>query len=163
MDKAKEKARRKKYYWANRDKALKKATEWRRHNKERAKEISRNWRSANPEKSKIQSRKYCQRRYAVKKSSIHPELDQVIEMELFNECQVLSNEAGVVYHLDHIIPLAHGGFHHHLNLQPLPYSINQSKNDNPLWEMEGYKSWRDVPEFLWPEKLKELYKKLLTS
>ncbi len=153
---------RKRYYWENRKKALIAASTWRKDNKSRAVEISRRWRSANPNRFKLQSRRYCQKRYASKKSAIHPDINLDIEKALFEKCQELTDSTGIIHHLDHIIPLAHGGWHHHLNLQPLPYSVNQSKNDNPIWEIPGYKCWRDVPEFLWPEKLKDFYKKLLT-
>lgn len=157
-----QRARRKRYYWAHREKALQQAYAWRKNNPDRSLEISRNWRSANLDKFKRQSRKYNQRRYAIKKSRIHPDIDQYQEMLLFIECQRLTKETGVIHHLDHIIPLTKGGWHHHLNLQPLPASVNHSKRNNPLWSRDGYKSWRDVPEFLWPDGLKEIYKKHLT-
>lgn len=94
------------------------------------------------------------------KSHIHPDHDHSIELALFAECQRLGVETGVMHELDHIIPLWHGGCHHHQNLQPLPRTINKRKGANPTWTMPGYKSWRDVPEYLWPEQLKNQYNAL---
>ncbi len=61
------------------------------------------------------------------------------------------------HHVDHIIPLNAGGFHHEKNLQVIPASVNASKRDNPFWTLDGYLSWRDVPSFLWPSGLRQSY------
>lgn len=54
--------------------------------------------------------------------------------------------------VDHIIPISAGGWHHEMNLQYLPRSINRSKCDNVLYEPQKHKFWMDVPMFLLPEK-----------
>ena len=46
----------------------------------------------------------------------------------------LQNETGQVYHLDHILPLAHGGIHHPINLRILGINENSSKNAKLLPE-----------------------------
>lgn len=78
-------------------------------------------------------------------------------MEVFKAAKDLTARTGIVHEVDHIIPIHLGGFHHHLNLQALPKKVNILKKANPFWEMAGYKSWRDVPEYLWPEKLAPSY------
>jgi 5-methylcytosine-specific restriction endonuclease McrA len=100
------------------------------------------------------------RRDAIKISLLHPEHDRVVEQELFLKAQELSETSGVFHEIDHIIPLDCGGYHHHANLQVLPMSLNRQKGHDPFWQMDGYKSFRDVPEFLWPEKLKPSYQNL---
>jgi 5-methylcytosine-specific restriction endonuclease McrA len=97
------------------------------------------------------------RRRARVKNLMHPLHSKEIELEIFKQCQLLNESTGVVHEIDHIIPIKHGGFHHHLNLQILPAVINRKKADKLPWEMEGYKSWRDVPDFLWPDKLKQQF------
>ena len=46
----------------------------------------------------------------------------------------LSVETGREYHIDHIIPLAHGGIHHPMNLRILDGTENISKQDKILPE-----------------------------
>jgi hypothetical protein len=101
------------------------------------------------------------RHRARKLAQLHPELDRAKEQAIHNQCVELTHSTGILHHVDHIIPLACGGWHHHDNLQCLPANLNCQKNDNPVWEHHGYKSWRDVPTHLWPEQLDKLYCSLL--
>lgn len=101
------------------------------------------------------------REIARRKSYVHPDLDPAAEMKLYADAQARTKETGELWEIDHIIPLIVGGSHHHLNLQILPCSINRSKSADPFWERSGYKSWRDVPQYLWPDKLKPAYQALL--
>jgi hypothetical protein len=101
------------------------------------------------------------RRYAVKKARMHPDLNHTSERALFEQAARLARETGVEHHVDHIIPLKHGGWHHHDNLQVLPGPVNLEKGTNPLWYHPGYKSWRDVPEHLWPEQMRDTYQRLI--
>lgn len=100
------------------------------------------------------------RRYAIKKSRFHPELDKSKERAIFLEAARLTRETGIEHHVDHIIPLMRGGWHHHDNLQVLPIGLNLAKGTDPFWHHPGYKSWRDVPESLWPDQLRADYRAL---
>ena len=46
----------------------------------------------------------------------------------------LQRETGRVYHIDHILPLSHGGLHHPINLRILESIENLSKQDKLLPE-----------------------------
>lgn len=101
-----------------------------------------------------------QRRTAREKSLLHPAHDYAKETIICAEAVRLTNETGIRHDVDHIIPLAKGGWHHHDNLQVLPHSINKAKLANPFWEQAPYKSWRYVPEELWPDGLADEYNAL---
>ena len=137
-NKVADRARRKEYYAANRERQIAYTLQW-------AKE--------NPEK--VQANKT--RRKFRKENQLHPELNCAVETALFLRAQKLTQETGIIHHVDHIIPLELGGWHHHLNLQVLPGAVNISKHSDPFWEKPRYKSWRDVPEHLWPCNLVRAY------
>lgn len=98
------------------------------------------------------------RHVARKLARTHPEHDDAIKIQLCKDAGKLTRETGIKHHIDHIIPLSRGGWHHHLNMQVLPGTLNHQKSANPFWQMPGYKSWRDVPEHLWPVALVEKYR-----
>lgn len=125
--------------------------------KESALAANRRWVKNNPDKARARS----QRRRAIRRNQLHPCLDQVMERELFVLAQKMTRETGVPHHVDHIIPFKHGGWHHHLNLQVLPCRLNLCKKHNPFWSCSGFKSWRDVPEYLWPEQLAPAYRSII--
>lgn len=87
----------------------------------------------------------------------HPDIDLKRVVEIYRESDNLLAATGIRHEVDHIIPLAHGGWHHQDNLQIIPEKINRSKADDPFWEMDGYRSWKSVPKDLWPDKLKKDY------
>lgn len=93
---------------------------------------------------------------------LHPDHDFNVESKMHGECISRTETTGIRHNIDHIIPIALGGFHHHLNLQILPHKINASKSNNPVWKMEGYRYWKDVPDYLWPEPLKPIYQALMS-
>jgi 5-methylcytosine-specific restriction endonuclease McrA len=113
------------------------------------------WRSENRARVAEKTR----RRYAMKRALIHPENDGKREREFFREAARLTRETGIEHHVDHVIPLSCGGWHHHDNLQVLTIGENLKKNSDPFHELPGRKSWRDVPRHLWPESLSEEYAK----
>ena len=69
----------------------------------------------------------------------------------------MTAETGIEHHVDHIIPIKHGGFHHHENLQVLPANVNLAKSSTPFWVSSTYKDFRAVPQWLWPEPLVDFY------
>lgn len=115
------------------------------------------WKRSNPDQVRAQ----IYRRRALKLNRLHPMHDVEVEIAMFAEIRRLNAETGVRHHLDHIIALSVGGWHHHSNLQILPQKLNEQKHGDPFWEKPGFKSWRDVPDWLWPEKLVPAYRALL--
>ena len=134
---------------------------WRKNNPDKNWAISKLWRERNREKLRIEKSKNQSRRIANKKLQTHSACCKITETFIFSECRRLTKETKIQHNVDHIIPIAHGGFHHHLNLQILPWFINQEKNANPFWKSESFKCWKDVPRFLWPKNLKQKYLKLI--
>jgi len=100
----------------------------------------------------------CNRKYAQSKiENLHPNHDFNIEQKLYKQAEKLFNTTGIKYVVDHIIPLAKGGPHHHDNLQLLPESINSNKLASITWTHPSYKCWLDLEEKVWdmvkPENL----------
>ena len=119
----------------------------------KTKERQRVWCEKNPER--INQR--ASRRRALKRSLYHPQHDENIELRLHEEANRLTAETGIEHHVDHIIPIKHGGFHHHDNLQVLPANVNLAKSSTPFWVSSTYKDFRSVPQWLWPESLVDFY------
>jgi len=71
------------------------------------------------------------KRRAKKKLLLHPNHNHKIEKVLHQQRLRLSKICGFEWHIDHIMPLASGGVHHHTNLQLLPASLNIRKGKNP--------------------------------
>jgi hypothetical protein len=105
---------------------------WYARNRERVAAWGKAWYERNPELH----REKCRRRRAKKKNSTVPLTSKEKEKLLLLERtrQELQTETGRVYHIDHIIPIAHGGLHHPLNLRILEGAENLAKNDKLLPE-----------------------------
>ncbi len=146
-------------YLRNRDKKLAAAKAYRKNKPEVGRASALKWIKNNPTKRK----QHVSKRRAALFGRIHPGFDKKLEIALFVQAAMLGESTGVKHHVDHIIPLLHGGWHHHLNMQVLPALVNQKKWADPFWQVEGYKSWRDVPSYLWPEALAPQYNKLLNA
>lgn len=120
--------------WAERNRERKAATNkaWRERNPERAAETNKAWRERNPELDREKFR----RRRAKKKNALvtltSNEKEKLIVLERTR--QELQKETGRAYHIDHILPLAHGGLHHPINLRILEGTENLSKQDKLLPE-----------------------------
>jgi hypothetical protein len=56
---------------------------------------------------------------------------------IYEECQRLSKETGILHHVDHIIPLALGGLHHPSNLQILTAEENLKKGCKLISDAHG--------------------------
>jgi hypothetical protein len=162
--------RRKNKKWAreNRERYDAAVRSWRYKNPERWAEHQAKWRERNIEKIREKGRRYAKehpekknaitaRRWAAKKRQLHPDHNREAEWALRAEATCLTKETGIKHHVDHIIPLAHGGWHHHDNLQVVTIAENLQKHADPFYELPGRKTWRDVPKHLWPESLAEEY------
>lgn len=82
---------------------------------------------------------------------------------MFKLAADLSRATRTPHHVDHIIPLVAGGWHHHDNLQVLPDTVNLSKGTNPFWVSSWYRDFRSVPQALWPDDLADIYLAMLTA
>jgi len=100
---------------------------------------------------------------ALAKGRLHPEYTDEAAMVIHMECRMLTAETGIKHEVDHIIPLKFGGWHHHKNLQCLPYFVNDEKHSDPFWQVDGYKSFMDVPTYLWPPLLAPSYFALIEN
>lgn len=102
-------------------------------------------------------------RKALQKSRFHPTASKRAIGMIYRASETLSRCTGIRHHVDHIIPLRSGGWHHELNLQVLPWRVNLSKKKNPLWTSDVYLDWRSVPESLWPAELAPRYRAILEA
>lgn len=115
------------------------------------------WRKKNRDKDRANAARHATR----KLSQMHPDANERIIGMLYAEAVALTSETGIKHQVDHIIPLAAGGWHHHENMQVLPMRINCQKNDNAFWQTHQFKDWRSVPESLWPLNLAVKYRQIL--
>jgi len=127
--------------------------------KQKMRDRSKSWRNNNHEYfiSLMKSRALK------KKNQLHPEHDKSIEMGLRKRCKQLKLETGCRHEVDHIIPIAVGGWHHHANLQILSFYENQKKKANPFYISTKHKDFRSVPQELWPEHLIDAYLAIMTT
>lgn len=105
---------------------------------------------------------HAAKRRAIKAIQLHPAHDEAIEQKMHAEAKAFSVTTGVQHEVDHIIPIKRGGWHHHLNLQVLPISVNRKKQANPFWISDTHKDFRSVPQELWPEALVDFYLAMLS-
>jgi len=156
------------YEAANREKRRAQRKAWKENNREGYAEWSRRYYEANRAKIRSYISKWAKQNKAHLRASallrnsrmklqLHPDNDENAASAFYTEAARMTKETGILHHVDHIIPLDAGGWHHHLNLQILPHYINTSKATDPFWEHEGFRSWKTVPSFLWPEILKGEY------
>jgi hypothetical protein len=105
---------------------------WYERNPDRAAATKKAWRERNPELHKEKAR----RRRAKKKNALvtltSNEKEKLLVLERTRS--ELQKETGRAYHIDHILPLAHGGLHHPINLRILEGAENLSKQDKLLPE-----------------------------
>jgi hypothetical protein len=101
------------------------------------------------------------RRRARVEKQIHPDLHRGVEQWHYSQAKKLTKATGILHQVDHIIPIAAGGWHHHLNMQVLPCNINHAKGGNPTWTSSDYLDFRFVPEWLWPERLVATYRSMM--
>jgi len=110
-------------------------SEWNKKNPDRRREISNNWRKRNPEKvNAVYARRRAAKLRAVPKWANHFFIREIYDLAK-RRTQVL----GYPWHVDHIVPLTSPlvcGLHVEHNLQVIPRSVNQSKNN---------RSWPDMP------------------
>lgn len=105
--------------------------EWKEKNPERKSQSDKNWRANNVDKK----RSYQAFRRAKVKEATPPWLTKDHRYQialLYKETLRLSRESGVMYHVDHIVPLAGknvSGLHVPWNLQAIPAADNHRKSN----------------------------------
>jgi hypothetical protein len=95
------------------------------------KEYARKWYTNNPEKCRLR----CRARRASIAKAASPNHDRKIELALEHARRRISQCVAVSFEIDHIMPIKHGGLHHHGNLQLLPATLNRKKNARPNYEL----------------------------
>ena len=88
-----------------------------------------------PEKKAIRAALQMKRE-SLKKGATLPDSDFEKIKELYVLRSVMSQESGIVYQVDHIVPLSIGGAHHQDNLQIITKEENSLKSD--IWNPEKY-------------------------
>jgi hypothetical protein len=121
--------------------------------KEYATQYAREWRKKNKEKFINNLKKYREsqhgkqirrslqaKRKAVQKQRVPAWADSK-EISLWYEVASVLSNSGVVFHVDHIVPMQGSivsGFHVENNLQVLPAYLNISKNNSWNWETQNH-------------------------
>jgi hypothetical protein len=159
----------------NRERAAAVRKAWAERNPERAAAVGKAWRERNPERAAAANKAWCERnrervaergrrrRCRKRNASIHlteNENQQLLILERTR--QELQRETGREYHIDHILPISHGGIHHPLNLRILEGSENQSKNAKLLPEAIALapEHFRLYSERISPERAWEFVRQL---
>lgn len=104
------------------------------------------------------------RRRATKNNNALPLTDKELHqtMLLENTRRELTHETGREYQIDHILPVAHGGIHHPINLRILEKKENISKGDRLLPEAIAlaYQHYRLYHDRVGPERAWEFVQQL---
>lgn len=135
--------------WRDRNRERRATTDkaWRERNRERKAAIDNAWRERNRERMATTVKAWAERnrervveynrrrRCRVRNSSIHLTANENQQLLILERTrQELQRETGREYHIDHILPIVHGGIHHPLNLRILDGRENESKRDKLLPE-----------------------------
>ena len=94
---------------------------------------------------------YRSKRRAKEKDQLHVDHNHDIEKVLRQTANRMKDCLGIQFNVDHILPIQHGGWHHHLNMQILPESTNQSKGDSLTWNDPSWMTWRDPSSVFNPQ------------
>jgi len=116
----------------NRERETAKYKAWYERNRERKAATTRAWYERNPELVREKDRR---RRAKKKNAQVHLTANEKAKLIVLERTRSeLQRETGREYHIDHILPLAHGGLHHPVNLRILESTENISKHDKLLPE-----------------------------
>lgn len=138
IDKEKQKEQKrawwKKFYQLNRERVLAEKREYRESHRQVIRDTQKVYRDS--EKGRSKNAEEARARRALKKNCTVPLIESERQrlMLLEKTRRELCAETGREYHLDHIIPLAHGGLHHPSNLRILEGAENLTKNNKLLPE-----------------------------
>jgi 5-methylcytosine-specific restriction endonuclease McrA len=114
-------------YHENKEKMIQKNREWRNRNPEKSKLSSVKWRKKNPQKTISQSSiRRGRQRNAI--SEIDTQSAGIIK-SLYLARKRISECCGILFHVDHVIPISRGGLHIPQNLQIIPAKTNLQKSN----------------------------------
>jgi hypothetical protein len=126
----------KSYYINNKEYISKCSKRWRINNEELKKKCNKQWRMNN--RGKVNA--YIAKRRAKKLNQTPFNADNEKIKYMYHIAHKMTEEYGMEYQVDHIIPLSKGGLHHEENLQILEASLNQEKHSKyPLTVLEQTK------------------------
>ena len=135
--------KRKKYRQINKEKIIIQQREYQQINKEKISARHKKYRKDNPDKVNNYIANYRAKKFSQIYILTETEKDQ-IEL-LYRKRQ----ELGSGWHVDHIIPISKGGFHHPANLQIVTAQYNLQKHDKLDFRLptgaEKYKFKGDLP------------------
>ena len=122
------------FYQEHKERILAEKREYRESNRQVIRDTQKVYRDS--EKGRSKNAEEARERRALKKNCTIPLVENERErlMLLEKTRRKLSVETGREYHIDHIIPLAHGGIHHPMNLRILDGGENLLKNAKLLPE-----------------------------
>jgi hypothetical protein len=163
------------WYERNRERVAAAGKAWREQNRERVAAAAKAWREANRERRAAAAKAWHKRnhesviernrrrRSRKRNASVYltaNETQQIVILERTR--QELQRETGREYHIDHILPISHGGIHHPMNLRILDGRENISKQDKLLPEAIALASehFRLYSERVSPERAWEFVRQL---
>ena len=152
--------RRKAYRERNREREIEKSRAWHKRNRERSRLNEKAWIKRNPE---LRIEQYRRRRAKKKKAQVTLTAKEKAKLLVLERTRLeLQKETGRIYHIDHILPLAHGGIHHPINLRILEGSENSSKQDKLFPEAIdlAYDHYKLYYERISPERAEDFVKQL---
>ena len=137
-------------YKSSRDRRLFTASRWAKANRGRRAAIDKRWYVANPDKIREKSARYWEehpesvnaktaKRRATKLQASPLWADKEAILDKYREAKRLSEETGIEYNVDHVVPLQHPlvcGLHVEHNLEAITAKQNQQK---------GNRVWPDMP------------------
>jgi hypothetical protein len=131
-------------YIENKHMILGRNKEWRDNNKDHVKQMGVDYCRNNKDLVNAWNHNRRARIY----NALHPDHNVDIERVYHNMAIRVKTCLGIDYHVDHILPLNSGGFHHHGNLQVIPGRINIVKSDNIEYTNPILIHWIELPDFL---------------
>jgi hypothetical protein len=100
------------------------------------------WKADNQEKIRLYGRTARSKRKALllKADELNTDRDKKVTLHIYDYAQRLSNKLGIIFEVDHIIPLSNGGLHHPCNLQVVPRVWNRRKHNRNTdrWLPNGF-------------------------
>jgi hypothetical protein len=142
------------WYERNRERRLLTVKAWRERNRERTAATDKAWVERNREHVIERNRR---RRCKKKNASVRLTVSEQKKLFLMEQTRLeLQKETGRKYHIDHILPIVHGGIHHPINLRILEKKENELKQAKLLPEgidlaYEHFRLYHDrvSPERAW--------------
>jgi hypothetical protein len=120
--------KRKDYYLKNKEKEIKKATEWSQNNKNKKRDYYKAYYYNNRTKENLRSR--FKNKIIKQRTPEWADLNKISQFYL--EAKKLTELTGIQFHVDHVIPMQGklvSGLHVHTNLQVIPAYQNLSKSN----------------------------------